>query len=136
MESSIQLSAIVYVERTELNHTLAVHQPLRTLSVKCIVEIRSYRYGCGSKKRYPKWNPGKWKYGPKPAKPLLFNFEPRPYHSPRRRSLPQLPRTNNRGHHKPWDSLGQNNQLQHFVEPPHTLRVRNLKLPTGSRLPL
>ena len=32
----------------------------------------------GSKNRYPKWNPGKWKHGPKPAYPLLFNFEPHP----------------------------------------------------------
>ena len=28
------------------------------------------------KKPVPKWNPGKWKHGPKPASPLLFNFEP------------------------------------------------------------
>ena len=27
----------------------------------------------------PKWNPGKWKHGPKLAYPLLFNFEPHPY---------------------------------------------------------
>ena len=26
-----------------------------------------YSYGCGSKKRYHNWNPGKWKHGPKPA---------------------------------------------------------------------
>ena len=25
-----------------------------------------------------KWNPGKWKHGPKPAYPPLFNFEPHP----------------------------------------------------------
>ena len=31
------------------------------------------------KKRYPEWNPGKWKHGPKPASPNLFNFEPHPY---------------------------------------------------------
>ena len=30
------------------------------------------------KKPVPKWNPGKWKHGPKPAKPLLFNLEPQP----------------------------------------------------------
>ena len=26
-----------------------------------------------------KIHPGKWKHGPKPAQPLLFNFEPHPY---------------------------------------------------------
>ena len=30
------------------------------------------------KKPVPKWNPDKWKHGPKPAEPLLFNFEPHP----------------------------------------------------------
>ena len=30
------------------------------------------------KNRYPKWNPGKWKHGPKPAVPWWFNFDP-PY---------------------------------------------------------
>ena len=30
------------------------------------------------KKLVPKWNPGKWKHGPKPAQPPLFNFEPQP----------------------------------------------------------
>ena len=24
-------------------------------------------FGCGSKNRYPKWNPGRWKHKPKPA---------------------------------------------------------------------
>ena len=35
------------------------------------------------KKPVPKWNPGKWKHGPKPAVcPWLFNFEPHPYRAP------------------------------------------------------
>ena len=28
------------------------------------------------KKRYPKWNPGKWKHGLKPAVPWCLNFDP------------------------------------------------------------
>ena len=31
------------------------------------------------KNRYPKWNPGTWKHGPKPAVPWLLNFEPYPF---------------------------------------------------------
>ena len=31
------------------------------------------------KSQYPKWNPGKWKHGPKPAVPSWFNFDPYPY---------------------------------------------------------
>ena len=31
------------------------------------------------KNRYPKWNPSKWKHGPKPAVPLWFNFDPYPH---------------------------------------------------------
>ena len=30
------------------------------------------------KNMYPKWTPGKWKYGPKPAVPWWFNFDPDP----------------------------------------------------------
>ena len=30
------------------------------------------------KTRCPKWNPGKWKHGPKPAVPWLFGFDPYP----------------------------------------------------------
>ena len=30
------------------------------------------------KNMYPKWNPGKWKLGPKPAVPWWFNFDPHP----------------------------------------------------------
>ena len=32
-----------------------------------------------AKNRYPKWNPGKWKHGLKPAVPWWFNFDPYPY---------------------------------------------------------
>ena len=31
------------------------------------------------KNRYPKWNPGKWKHGPKPAVPWWLNFDPYPF---------------------------------------------------------
>ena len=31
-----------------------------------------------SQKMYPKWNPGNWKRGPKPAVPWWFNFDPYP----------------------------------------------------------
>ena len=31
------------------------------------------------KSMYPKWNPVKWKHGPKPAVPWWFNFDPYPY---------------------------------------------------------
>ena len=31
-------------------------------------------HGCGSN-RYPKWDPGKWKHGPKPAVPSWFHFD-------------------------------------------------------------
>ena len=34
--------------------------------------------GCGSKSMYPKWNPGKWKHGPKPAVHWWFDFDPHP----------------------------------------------------------
>ena len=30
------------------------------------------------KNGYPKWNPGKWKHGLKPAVPWWFNFDPHP----------------------------------------------------------
>ena len=30
------------------------------------------------KNRYLKWNPGKWRHGPKPAVPWWFNFDPYP----------------------------------------------------------
>ena len=30
------------------------------------------------KNRYPKWNPGKWKHGPKPVVPWWFHFDPHP----------------------------------------------------------
>ena len=33
------------------------------------------------KNRYPKWNPSKWKHGPKPAVPWWLNFDPYPYRS-------------------------------------------------------
>ena len=33
---------------------------------------------CGSKIGTPKWNPGKWKHGPKPAVPWWLNFDPYP----------------------------------------------------------
>ena len=33
------------------------------------------------KKPVLQWNPGKWKYGPKPAEPPMFNFEPHPHGS-------------------------------------------------------
>ena len=30
-------------------------------------------------KRYPNWNPGKWKHGLKPAVPWWLNFDPYPF---------------------------------------------------------
>ena len=38
------------------------------------------------KKMVPKWNPGKWKHGPKPAQALQFHCEPYPYPPQRRLS--------------------------------------------------
>ena len=33
------------------------------------------------KNMYPKWNPGNWKHGPKPAVPWWFYFDPCPHGS-------------------------------------------------------
>ena len=38
--------------------------------------------GCGSKNRYPKWNPGKWKHGLKPAVPWWISVDPYPNKKP------------------------------------------------------
>ena len=37
-----------------------------------------YGFGCQSRLT-PKWNPGKWKHGPKPLFPWWFYFDPYPY---------------------------------------------------------
>ena len=40
--------------------------------------------GCGSRNRYTKWNPGKWKQRRKPVVPWWFNFDSRPCFAPSR----------------------------------------------------
>ena len=51
-----------------------------SLFMGCPPHQKRHKQTCSwLKEPVPKWNPGKWKHGPKPAKPLLFNFEPYPY---------------------------------------------------------
>ena len=64
--------------------------PVQTPFTQAIWKAHLSRHGCGSTKRYPKWIPGKWKHGLKPAVPWWFHFDPYPHENGKGRDRSQL----------------------------------------------